>query len=124
MFLQEILNAELRNKYWINFLIYDYIPSFIIKIISCFTTSTCIPKNYKQDPTDGTLLQEILNFNYNNDCFGLNDKDLYKFYKRYKKTIKIQNKQYSGIFNDFILFIKNKRKKSSLKKNNNLSNFC
>ena len=108
MFLQEILNAELRNKYIINFIIYDYFPSCFKKIMKCCSIECCIPANYKPDPTSGTLLEEILDFNYINNSSGINDEELYHFYKRYKNKIrKIDRQDKFGMFNDLYCFVKN-----------------
>lgn len=87
LFSQEILNAQLRNKYYLNFLCYDCIPICVrnfLKYIG-FPDEACLPTDYKVDPIKGTLLEEILNINLDN---GITDEALYHFKKRYK--------QYSG----------------------------
>ena len=84
LFSQEILNAQLRNKYFLNFVCYDCIPICVrnfFKYIG-FPDEACLPADYKVDPIKGTLLEEILNINVDN---GITDEALYHFKKRYKQ---------------------------------------
>tara|TARA_B100000768_G_scaffold181311_1_gene203774 strand:+ start:639 stop:2384 length:1746 start_codon:yes stop_codon:yes gene_type:complete len=84
LFSQEILNAQLRNKYYLNFVCYDCVPICVrnfFKYIG-FPDEACLPADYKLDPIKGTLLEEILNINVDN---GITDEALYHFKKRYKQ---------------------------------------
>ena len=84
LFSQEILNAQLRNKYYLNFLCYDCLPICVRNFFKYvgFPDEACLPADYKQDPIKGTLLEEILNINLDN---GITDEALYHFKKRYKQ---------------------------------------
>ena len=85
MFSQEILNAHLRKRYFITFIIYDANHLFSTEIFKFIL----LPKNYKIDPTQGTLLEEILNLNDNYKDNGISDQKLYhlnKDMKNLKKT--------------------------------------
>tara|TARA_B100001093_G_scaffold213898_1_gene205156 strand:+ start:1249 stop:2889 length:1641 start_codon:yes stop_codon:yes gene_type:complete len=91
MFSQEILNAHLRKRYFISFFIYDTFPLCFQQ--NCLVTMF-LPKNYKLDPTQGTLLEEILNINDNYKDHGISDQELYhlnKRYEKYKKNLNIDN---------------------------------
>ena len=74
MFTQEILNAQLRKKYFINFFFYDCFPLCIHKLFKYCNCNIdcCLPKNFKSDPVDGTLLEEILNLSQTNSINNLN----------------------------------------------------
>ena len=87
MFSQEILNAHLRKKYCVNFFIYDCFPLCIQRLFKyCNIPLDCfLPSKYKPDPTKGTLLEEILNFNNKYSIRGITDEELYHFHKRYEK---------------------------------------
>ena len=84
LFNQEIVNAELRKKYRISFFIYDYFPTAFEKILMMCNLSidVCLPKNYKQNPVEGSLLDEILNLNENTLTNGISKEELYHFYKK------------------------------------------
>jgi hypothetical protein len=83
LFSQEILNARLRNKFYVNFLCYDIVPICLRNFFKYIgiPDEVCLPKEYKADPIKGTLLEEILNINLDN---GFTDEALYHFKKRYK----------------------------------------
>ena len=87
MFSQEILNAHLRKSYCVNFFIYDCFPLCIQRLFKfChIPLDSCLPTNYKPDPTEGTLLEEILNFDNRYAIRGITDEELYHFHKRYEK---------------------------------------
>ena len=87
MFSQEILNAHLRKRYCVNFFIYDCFPLCIQRLFKyChIPLDCCLPINYKPDPTQGTLLEEILNFDNRYSIRGITDEELYHFHKRYEK---------------------------------------
>tara|TARA_B110000261_G_scaffold163549_3_gene209895 strand:- start:915 stop:2882 length:1968 start_codon:yes stop_codon:yes gene_type:complete len=84
LFNQEIVNAELRKKHRISFFIYDYFPTAFDKILMICNLSiyVCLPKNYKQNPVEGSLLDEILNLNENTLTNGISKEELYHFYKK------------------------------------------
>jgi len=92
IFMQEILNAELRRKYFIHFFIYNLLPICFHKLLLyCKFSSDCIlPINYKANPLQGTLIDDILNSNFNN---GITQEELYNYYKLYKSKKKRENKQ-------------------------------
>jgi hypothetical protein len=83
LFSQEILNARLRNQFYLNFLCYDCVPICVRNFLKYIgiPDEFCLPKEYKADPIKGTLLEEILNINLDN---GITDEALYHFKKRYK----------------------------------------
>jgi hypothetical protein len=83
LFSQEILNARLRKKFYFNFLFYDAVPICVHKFLKYIgiPDDVCLPKEYKADPINGTLLEEILNIIIDN---GFTDEALYHFKKRYK----------------------------------------
>jgi hypothetical protein len=84
MFSQEVLNAQLRSKFYLHFIFYDYFPLCIrnyLKYIG-IPDECCLPTDYKVDPIKGTLLEEILNINLDS---GITDEALYHFNKRYKQ---------------------------------------
>ena len=88
MFAQEILNAQLRKKYYINFLFYDCFPICLQNILLYFNLSIEIflPRGYKIHPIQGTLLEEILNIKN-----GICDEELKHYnnnYKIFKKNLK------------------------------------
>ena len=87
MFSQEILNANLRKRYCVNFFIYDCFPLCFHRLFKFFhiPLDCCLPMNYKPDPTQGTLLEEILNFDNRYAIRGITDEELYHFHKRYEK---------------------------------------
>ena len=99
MFSQEILNANLRKRYRVNFFIYDSFPLCIRKLfLFCnIPLDCCLPTNYKPDPTQGSLLEEILNFDNKYAIRGITDEELYHFHKRYEK-FKNKNKNYNKNF--------------------------
>ncbi len=118
MFSQEILNAHLRKRYFISFFIYDIFPLCFQE--NCLVTAF-LPKNYKLDPTQGTLLEEILNINDNYMDNGITDQELYhlnKRYEKYKKNFNIDNSNNNISKNN----ISNKSKKSNKSNISNKSN--
>ncbi len=125
MFSQEILNAQLRNKYVVSFLIYDYFPFVFEKLLKYFfnLSKDCfVPKDYKHDPAGGTLMEEILGVNFTSSRSGLNDEELYHFYKRYKNKIKnINKKEDNYILKDLFLFVDRLKVKMNKKNKNHLN---
>tara|TARA_B110001450_G_scaffold191587_4_gene179781 strand:- start:1710 stop:3506 length:1797 start_codon:yes stop_codon:yes gene_type:complete len=115
MFSQEILNAQLRKKFFINFIFYDVFFVCFGKIFKLCNLSIdcCLPRGYKADPTSGTLLEEILDFNEYNVSNGITDADLYHFYKRYKKNVKKtdNNNNTANLFNKLYKLVKNQNNK-------------
>lgn len=87
MFSQEILNAQLRKIYCFNFFIHDCFPLCFINLFKLcnIPLECCLPADYKADPTQGTLLEEILNFDNKYAIRGITDEELYHFHKRYEK---------------------------------------
>ena len=87
LFCQEIINAQLRTKYFINFFIFDCFPICFQKMFAfCnLPIDCCLPRDYKLDPVSGTLMEEILDFNEQNLKNGLNDEELAHYYNRYKQ---------------------------------------
>ena len=87
MFSQEILNARLRKIYCVNFFIHDCFPLCFINLFKMcnIPLECCLPADYKADPTQGTLLEEILNFDNKYAIRGITDEELYHFHKRYEK---------------------------------------
>ena len=87
LFCQEIINAQLRSKYFINFFIFDCFPICFQKMFAfCnLPIDCCLPRDYKLDPVRGTLMEEILDFNEQNLKNGLNDEELAHYYNRYKQ---------------------------------------
>ena len=104
MFSQEILNAHLRKQYFLTFLIYDMFP--VCFQHNCFISNIILPKKYKIDPTQGTLLEEILNLNDDYKDNGICDVELYHLNKRYEKFKKKYNIDYNN-FNNFTNFTNN-----------------
>lgn len=96
MFSQEILNAHLRKRYCVNFFIYDCFPLCIHRLFKyCHVPiDCCLPINYKPDPTQGTLLEEILNFDNRYSIRGITDEELYHFHKRYEKFKNYNSKNF------------------------------
>ena len=81
MFLQEILNAELRNRYCIGFAIYD----FFAGCCPLFCKVICIPNSFKDpEKSGGKLLEELINDELNL-TEGISDDEMYNFYKLYYK---------------------------------------
>lgn len=112
MFSQEILNAHLRKRYCVNFFIYDCFPLCIQRLFKfChIPLDCCLPTNYKPDPTQGSLLEEILNFDNRYSISGITDEELYHFHKRYEKfKNKYNNKNF--IIRIGSLFSQNKNDK-------------
>ena len=105
MFSQEILNAHLRKRYCLNFFIYDCFPLCIQRLFKyChIPLDCCLPTNYKPDPTKGTLLEEILNFNNKYSIRGITDEELYHFHKRYEKFK--NRKNHNNIHKNFMIRI-------------------
>ena len=87
IFTQEIENVHLRNKYFINFFCYDCFPICFKKMFKLcgLSSDCCIPNNYKHDPIQGTLLEEILNIDSDYAIRGITDEELHHFHKRYEK---------------------------------------
>lgn len=87
MFSQEILNAQLRKIYCFNFFVHDCFPLCFINLFKMcnIPLECCLPADYKADPTQGTLLEEILNFDNKYAIRGITDEELYHFHKRYEK---------------------------------------
>ena len=105
LFSQEILNAQLRSKFYFNFLCYDCLPICIRNFFKHIglPNDGCLPSEYKVDPIKGTLLEEILNINLSN---GITDEALYHFNKRY--LTEYPQKSFSVNFNK--IFTNNKKK--------------
>ena len=95
LFNQEILNAELEKKYILHFFIYNNFPNCLESILQCcnFSITSCLPKNYKVNPIEGSLLDEILNINQERFDSGISKEELYHFYKKYKE-LKNNSKQH------------------------------
>lgn len=79
MFSQEILNAELRNRYWIGFCFYDSFAGCCPKICKLL----CIPTNFKDpEKSGGKLLEELISDELNL-TEGISDNEMYKLYKQF-----------------------------------------
>ena len=88
MFQQEILNAELRRRHWVGFMVYDLLNVCFPRLCKC----CCIPKDYKNpEKSGGQLLQELMTFNDKSVLDGLSEYDLYTFYKKYNKYMNNDN---------------------------------
>lgn len=104
MFTQEIINAQLRKKYFFSFLFYDNMPvclSHFLEYLGC-KSNILIPKGYKKDPTSGTLLEEILGMKESQFDLGLSNEELYHFYIRYHNHFKriTVNERINNIFKE------------------------
>lgn len=99
MFAQEIINAQLKKKYYFNFLFHDNFPIFIRKLLTkCnIPIDFCLPNEYKNDPTQGTLLEQILDMNEKIMKNGISDEELKHYYDNYNIFKKSFNK---SIYND------------------------
>lgn len=98
MFLQEILNAELRNRYCIGFAFYD----FFAGCCPIFCNLICLPNNFKDpEKSGGKLLEELIN-DESNLTESISDNELYNFYKQYYKYYNKANTGFNlfGINND------------------------
>ena len=90
IFCQEIINSQLRSKFFINFMFYDMLPLTCFKFFGIDVTC-CLPRDYNASIIEqGTLLDEIFNLR-GNSLNAITDVELEHVYKRYKKYIKNSN---------------------------------
>ena len=120
VFCQEIINAQLRSKYWILFLFYDLLPLNCFKFCG-LEINCCLPKNYNSMVIEqGTILDEIFNLR-GNSLNAITDQELEHLYKRFHIYIN-SNKQNNknsilNFFNSIIESIpKNNENNHSLSK--------
>ena len=94
LFNQEILNAELRKKYMLSFYIYDFFPNIFEALLQkCnMTITSCLPRDYKHNPIEGSLLDEIMNVNQDTFMNGISKEELYHFYKKYESYNSIKKR--------------------------------
>ena len=96
VFCQEIINAQLRSKYWILFVFYDLLPLNCFKFCG-LEINCCLPKNYNSMVIEqGTILDEIFNLR-GNSLNAISDEELEHLYKRFDIYINT-NKQYNKNF--------------------------
>ena len=121
MFCQEILNAQLRKRFFLNFMFYDSLPICFRKILGYCNISIdfFLPNDYKHNPITGTLLEEILNLNNSFFENGIEDQELYHLYKRYKSKIRKYDFNYK--FNNFFN-VKNNNGNNNGVNNNGVNN--
>ena len=95
MFLQEILNAQLRNKYFIGFAFYDFFSGCCPSICALL----CLPTKFKDpEKSGGKLLEELINDELNL-TEGISDNEMYTFYKLFYKYHNKSNNMF-GFFNN------------------------
>ena len=81
MFLQEILNAQLRSKNFIGFAFYDFFSGCCPNLCKIL----CIPSSFKDpEKAGGKLLEELINDELNL-TEGITDNEMYHFYKQFYK---------------------------------------
>lgn len=81
MFLQEILNAQLRSKNFIGFAFYDFFSGCCPNLCKIL----CIPSTFKDpEKAGGKLLEELINDELNL-TEGITDNEMYHFYKQFYK---------------------------------------
>ena len=81
MFLQEILNAQLRSKNFIGFAFYDFFSGCCPNLCKML----CIPSSFKDpEKAGGKLLEELINDELNL-TEGITDNEMYHFYKQFYK---------------------------------------
>ena len=93
MFLQEILNAELRNRYWIGFGFYDFFAGCCPRLCKIL----CLPPAFK-DPkkSGGKIFEELISDDVN--LFdGISDNEMFNLYKQYYKYYN-RNTGFFGMF--------------------------
>ena len=87
IFCQEIINSQLRSKYFMNFMIYDMLPFKCLSLCG-IDIQCCLPKNYNSSVIQkGTIVDEIFNLR-GNSLNNITDVELEHVYKRYKNYIK------------------------------------
>ena len=112
MFLQEILNAELRNRYFIGFAIYD----FFAGCCPNFCKLICLPTNFKDpEKSGGKLLEELINDELNL-TEGISDNELYNFYKLYYKYHNKANSGFNLFGNNNDKNLENEKKSTTISK--------
>jgi hypothetical protein len=81
MFQQEIINAKLRQKYWIRFKCNNFLKCFCPSITSCF-----LPSNYiNPENSGGDILQKIMGFNTQKNIDDFDNDDI-KPKKKFKTS--------------------------------------
>ena len=106
IFCQEIINAQLRSKYFINFMFYDMLPFTFLSLCG-IDIHCCLPTNYNSSVIQkGTIVDEIFNLR-GNTLNSITDVELEHIYKRYKNYIK-KNKFTNKNFVNTLFDSKNK----------------
>ena len=81
MFQQEIINAKLRQKFWIRFKCNNFLKCFCPSITSCF-----LPSNYiNPENSGGDILQKIMGFNTQKNIDDFDNDDI-KPKKKFKTS--------------------------------------
>ena len=82
MFQQEIINAELRKRYFIAF----YLNNLSTLFFPVWCSRCFLPTGYMHpEKSGGQLLQDLIGFNDKNIMDGLSDHELFDFYKKYRR---------------------------------------
>jgi hypothetical protein len=107
IFGQEIINSQMRKKYFINFMFYDMLPVNFLKCCG-INIDCCLPKQYNPNVIqNGTILDEIFNLN-GNTVNNINEVELQRIYDRYN-LINEKNKTKNKLFNIFNKVISQKK---------------
>lgn len=107
IFGQEIINSQMRKKYFINFMFYDMLPVNFLKCCG-INIDCCLPKQYNPNVIqNGTILDEIFNLN-GNAVNNINEVELQRIYDRYN-LINEKNKTKNRLFNIFNKVISQKK---------------
>ena len=122
IFGQEIINSQMRKKYYINFMCYDMLP---VNFLKCFgiNIDSCLPKQYNPNIIQqGTILDEIFNLN-GNTVNNINEIELQHIYDRYNSFInEKKNKSKNKLFNIFNKVIQKKYTNNHNQNNDNSNN--
>ena len=120
IFGQEIINSQMRKKYFINFMFYDMLPVNFLKCCG-INIDCCLPKQYNPNVIqNGTILDEIFNLN-GNTVNNINEIELQHIYDRYN-LINEKNKTKNKLFNIFNKVISQKKQNDNQNDNQNIDN--
>ena len=123
IFGQEILNSQMRKKYFINFMFYDMLPVNFLKCCG-INIDCCLPKQYNPNVIqNGTILDEIFNLN-GNTVNNINEIEFQRIYDRYNLINEKNNKTKNKLFNIFNKIISQKKQNHNQNINNqNIYNY-
>jgi len=123
IFGQEILNSQMRKKYFINFMFYDMLPVNFLKCCG-INIDCCLPKQYNPNVIqNGTILDEIFNLN-GNTVNNINEIEFQRIYDRYNLINEKNNKTKNKLFNIFNKVISQKKQNHNQNINNqNIYNY-